>query len=185
MDLTRGARRYLGAALLTSLVATLASIGSVAAANPETLTVTGQSSSTITLTLADTSAGFGATMTPNGGASGGEGVLVATVAAGSCYDWASTLTVSSNVIYDVEVSSNVTNTNLDFMTADPATYAACTGGTAIIIAPGGNFDAFAAQAIPATSTVHSYYLGLDVIWLDAPSATLGNATLTITATSTI
>ena len=40
--------------------------------------------------------------------------------------------------------------NLDWVASDPGTYVACTGGTAIAVAPAGIFDAFTAQA----STVH-------------------------------
>lgn len=174
MNLMKNARRYLGAALLTSLLATLASFGSVGAA---TLVVSGESLSTITLTLADTTAEFGTNLTPTGVASNGEARRVVIDAPGACYLWPSTVTISSNIAYDVTVASAAANTRLDFLTALPATYAACTSGTAI---PAGSFTPFNAQAVTA-SRAHGYALGLNVAWLDAPSATLGNATLTLEA----
>ena len=98
MDLVRRARRHLGAALLTSLVATIASVAPAAAVNPDNLTVTGGSASTLTLILGDTSASFGTNLTPTGVASNGEAAVVATVAVGSCYDYTSIIAVSSNVV---------------------------------------------------------------------------------------
>lgn len=168
--------RYLASAAAASLTAALLSVGSVAASNPQDLVVTGQSESTITLALTDASAAFGTNLTPNGQASDAEGVLVETVAAGSCYDWAGTVTISSNVIYDVEISSAAANDNLDWMTSDPADYTACTGGTQVAVATN---DLVTAQAITATQA-HNFWLGLDVTWSDGVSATLGDATLTFT-----
>ena len=182
MDWTSSTRRYLGIALTTALGATLLSVGSVAAVNPETLAVSGQSESTITLAIADATAAFGTNLNPDGQASNAEGLLVEAVTAGACYDWPSNLTVNSNVIYDVEVASDVTNGNLDWVGSDPTTYVACTSGDAIVNP--GVFDAFTNQAITA-STVHNYWLGLGVKWSDGVSASLGTASLTITAVSNV
>lgn len=176
MDTNRSTRTFLATALATSLLA--AAIAAPAtAANPENVAVTGQSTSTITLTISDTTAAFGTNLTPDGQASNAEGVVVATVAGGTCYDWAGTATVSSNVAYDVEVVGDAANANLDWMGADPATYAACTGGTQVGTVAA---DLVTNQAI-TSSTDHSFWLGLDVKWSDGVSATLGTATLTFTA----
>lgn len=163
------------------MVAALLSIGSVAAANPDDLAVTGQSASTITLTLTDVSAAFGTNLTPIGQISDAEGVVVGTVPAGTCYDWAGTVTINSNLSYDVELSSAAANSNLDWMTGDPADYAACTGGTQVAVATA---DLVTAQVITA-SQAHTFWLGLDVKWSDGVSTTLGNATLTFTGVASV
>jgi D-alanyl-D-alanine carboxypeptidase len=177
MDHAPVSRRAVAGALFATLLVTIGAFGSVAAANPDDLTVSGQSQSTITLTLADANAQFGTNLTPTGTPSNMEADVVTTAAAGACYEWDSTVTVSSNVAYDVTVDPVDGNANLDFMVADPGNYPACTGGTAIETAA---FTPFANQAVTA-SRPHGYWLGLNVAWIDGPSLSLGAATLTFEA----
>jgi hypothetical protein len=175
------ARRAVGAALITSILASVAAFGSAAADNPDDLTVSGESTSTITLTLAATTAAFGTNLTPTGAASNGDADVSNVAAAGACYEWDSSVAVSSNVAYQVGISSAAANADLDFMTADPTDYAACTGGTAIVV---GSFVPFDAQTVTADRD-HDYWLGLDVTWLDGPSSSLGDATLTFEAVADV
>ena len=143
----------------------------------------------IELTIGDATAQFGTNLVPTGAASNSPDAVVANLdgtvpSAGACYEWTGSITVRSTESYNVLVAAAAANTRLDFLTANPASYAACTGGQAVGTAmfpaatpPG----AWATNQTATTGRAHAYWLGLDVRWTDPPSATLANATLTLTA----
>ena len=164
-------------ALTTSVVMSLAIVGAASAATSGVVTVTGGSVSKIEVTIPDATAAFGLTMTPDGDPSGSESNGINVVAAGACYEWAGSVAVRSNVSYGVTLSAAAANNRLDFLTADPGTYAACTGGTQVSTST----TTWATTQGVTSSRSHPFWLGVDVQWTDAPSATLANATLTLTA----
>ena len=143
----------------------------------------------IELTLGDSTAQMGTNLTPTGVASDSADSVAVNVdptlpSIGACYEWDGSVTVSSTTTYNVMVAAAAANTRLDFLTADPAAYAACTGGEPVATAmltgaspPG----AWVTNQTVTAGRAHAYWLGLEVLWTDAPSATLANATLTITA----
>jgi hypothetical protein len=140
----------------------------------------------VAITLADATAQFGTNLAPDGSASdssevGGVSVDGTTPSAGACYEWTSTVTVTATVPYDVTVTAAAANTVLDFLVADPTTYAACTSGEAVgtSMFPSASPPRSWVRAQTATSSrTHRYWLGLDVRWTTLPTATLGNAALT-------
>ncbi len=144
---------------------------------------------TITLTIGDTSAQFGSNLTPDGASSNSTDTVVAHVAGGNpsvgaCYSWASSVTVASSTGYRIAVSATPANPHLDLVNASPGGYAACTNGEPV----GPNMFPSATPAgtwisgqSATTGRSHPFGLGLDVRWDVAPSATLGNSTLTFTA----
>ncbi|GEM_PF-3835027 len=162
-------------ALASSILA-----GPVGAATDDALTVTGQSDPTLEIALVDDTAAFGDNLTPQGatpnGADASLGVIVdpAATSTGACYEWGSKIVVSSNVAYDVTVTPAAANAKLNWLTADPSTFAACSGGTAIGTDP----IAFVNAGSVGAGNEHSFWLGLEVLWGDAPSATRGDASLT-------
>jgi hypothetical protein len=186
----------LGAGIITGVV--VASFAMVAPASADTngiVTVSGESKSKIVLTLSDSTAQFGTNLTPDGDASNAAApdVVVANVdpsetSLGACYEWPGYVRVKSNVVYNVKVSAAASNTHLDFLTADPGSYAACTGGEAVAEAmftgatPAGAWDTDLAKTAKHDS---DYWLGLQVLWTDDPSDTLGNASLTLTAVADV
>ena len=172
----------LGAAALSTLVLTSVAIAAPAsAATSGTVTVTGGSVSTIDLTIPDTTAAFGANLSPSGTGGSGEvsGVNVdpTVPSAGACFEWSGSTVVQSNVSYGVSLSATAANNRLDFLTANPADYAACTGGTQVSTS---TTTWVTGQAVTSSRT-HPFWLGVDVQWTDAPNANLANATLTLTA----
>ncbi len=138
-----GTRGRLGLACLVASLATVAVAGAASAAPSGVVTISGTTVSKIELTLTDSSAQFGTNLTPDGDASNGEATTVYTGTAGACYAWAGTATVRSNVTYRVGVNGSGALPRVGFLTANPATYAACTGGQAVSTAM---FPA----AVPAT-----------------------------------
>jgi hypothetical protein len=183
-------RRGRAAIGLTALVASLVAAGPASAAPNGTVTVSGGSQSRLELTLSDVDAQFGTNLTPDGVASNGEAtaanVDAGSPSAGACYEWPGSATVRSNVNYDVTVSAAAANNRLDLLTANPASYGACTTGEQAATAmytgatpPG----AWVTAQTGTTGRAHAFWLGLDVRWADAPSATLGAATLTLTASA--
>ncbi|MFN8518056.1 MAG: hypothetical protein U0667_01410 [Chloroflexota bacterium] len=164
----------------------MALAGAASAAPSGVVTISGTTQSKIELTLADDTASFGTTMTPDGDPSGGESTLAGTAAAGACYAWAGTATVRSNVTYRVGVNGSGSLSRVGFLTAAPATYAACTGGMAVSTAmfpaavpP----TAFVINQTATTSRAHNFWLGLSVGWTD-PTGNINPApavSLTLTA----
>lgn len=173
----------LGAATLSTVVAaSIVMAAPASAATSGVVTVTGGSVGTIDLTIPDTNAYFGDNLTPDGVASNspdGVGVNVdGTVpSAGACYEWDGSVAVRSNVTYDVTLSGAAANNRLDFLTANPADYADCTSGTQVSTST----TTWVAGQTATSSRTHDFWLGLDVLWTDAPDANLADATLTLTA----
>ena len=172
----------LGAAVLSTLVvASVALAAPASAATSGVVTVTGGSVSTIDLTIPDVTAAFGGTMSPDGTGAGAESAGVnidpTVPSAGACFKWAGSVAVRANVAYGVSLSAAANNNRLDFLTANPATYAACTGGTQVSTST----STWVSGATVTASRTHSFWLGVDVLWTDTPSATLANASLTLTA----
>jgi hypothetical protein len=172
----------LGTAVLSTLVVTSFVIAAPAsAATSGVVTVTGGSVSTIDLTIPDASAAFGANLTPDGAGGSGEvsGVNVDTTvpSAGACFEWSGSSVVKSNVSYGLSLSATAANNRLDLLTVNPADYAACTSGTQVSTSA---TTWVTGQAVTSSRT-HAFWLGLNVLWTDAPNANLANATLTLTA----
>lgn len=156
----------------------LALPGPVHAGVGDSLTVTGESLPTLELSLGDGSAAFGDNLSPLGTASNSSDTVTvnvdsATPSEGACYEWAGTVTVSSNVAYDVTVLPAASNPNLTLRQSNPASYSACTTGQSITTTLFTLVDSHAAGA----GNEHDFWLGLDVRWDSAPSSTLGDATL--------
>jgi hypothetical protein len=183
-----GTRGRLGLACLVASLATVALAGTASAAPSGTVTISGTSVGVLELTLTDASADFGAALAPDGSGAGGEVGGSFTGAAGACFSWAGTASVRSNVSYRVTVNGSGSLPRLGFLTAAPATYAACSGGEAAStnMFPGNTpIHAFvtSTQAV-TTGRNHNFWLGMSVGWTDAP----GNlnpapaVSLTITAT---
>jgi hypothetical protein len=178
-------RRLLAPALACALLAAVGLAGSASAAAPNDVVFSGTSVATVELTLADQTAAFGTTLTPNGGASTGSDTLTVNTdasasKAGSCYEWASQATVSSNKNYGINVTPSAGSSRLTFLDSNPANYAACTSGTTLIIATA---ILFVVEALPTATRDHPFYLGLDVRWTDLPAAFTAT-TLVFTITQT-
>ena len=174
----------------TMTLATAALVTPVSAAPSDTVAVTGGSSSKIELTIPDDDAVFGTNLTPDGDASNSTDTVVAnvddaTTPTGACYEWGGTTVVRSNKAYDLTVSAGAANSKLDFMTANPADFAECTGGesvgTAMYPAPVDPVGAWSTSNAKSAKATHSYWLGLEVLWTDDPSELVGAATLTLSA----
>ena len=143
----------------------------------------------VALTIGDPTAQLGTTLTPDGDPSDSSDSVSALVdgsvtSAGTCYAWGGSVTVSSNAAYDLTVEAAAANDQLDFLTAAPAAYAACTGGEAVgtaMFAAATPAGAWVTDQTASASRTHDYWLGLDVRWMDDPSPTLGAATLTFEA----
>jgi hypothetical protein len=143
----------------------------------------------IELTLSDDTAQLGTNLTPSGVSSNSpDGVAVnvdpTAPSAGACYEWDASVTVRSTATYNVTVAAAAANARLDFLTADPATYAACTGGQGVAAAMFTSANPPGAWVTNQTATAgraHTYWLGLAVLWTDSPNAALAHSTLTITA----
>lgn len=178
----------LGAATITAALVASAMALPASAATSGVVTVTGGSASTIELTLSDASAAFGTNLTPDGSGSGSDEVTGIEIdggasSAGACYEWAGSVTVRSNMAYGVTVAAAAANNRLDFLTSNPADYAACTSGTQVGTGmfPGTTPGAWVTGQSRTATRTHGYWLGLDVQWGDAPNASLGAASLTLTA----
>jgi hypothetical protein len=141
----------------------------------------------LSLTIGDTTAQLGSNLTPTGDASDSPDAVAVNVdgaGAGACYVWAGSVTVVSSEQYGVKAVAAASNPRLDFHTANPGTYAACTSGEAVGTAMFPAATPPGSWVIDQTSTTgrtHPFWLGLDVLWTDGPSATLGTASLTIEA----
>ena len=143
----------------------------------------------IELTMGDTTAQFGTNLTPTGVPSNSTDAVVPDIdgtapSAGACYEWPGSVSVRSTETYNVLVTAAAANARLDFLTANPANYAACTGGQAVstsMFATATPPGAWATNQTATSGRAHAYWLGLDVNWVTGPSATVGAATLTITA----
>ena len=144
----------------------------------------------VQLTIGDATAQFGANLTPTGVAAVSSDTVTRVVdgsvtSAGACYIWPGSVTVVATTAYDVSVSAAADNPRLDLLTATPTTYAACTGGEVVgaamfpSAAPAGGW---VTGQSATTGRTHSYWLGLDVRWVDDPSTTLGAATVTFQVT---
>lgn len=168
-------RTNLTVAASIALTASIALAGGAAAAD---LTVTGESDPTLQIALTDATAAFGTNLTPAGAASNAEGTAnVDGSGSGACYEWAGSITVNSNVGYDVTITPAGANSKLNFLSANPADFAACAGGTEITASA---ITSFAQNQTLTASRGHDFWLGLEVLWTDAPSATRGDATLAFT-----
>lgn len=177
------ATRILSFAATTALVASLAAAGSAGAATTGNVSVTGTTVAVLQLTLPDTSAAFGSNLDPIGTAANGEGSLVATsTGVGACYKWAGAVKIDANDGYTVSVAATENNTNgdLHFLTANPATYGACTGGTAF----GGTTPiSFVTGGTVGYQNDHDFWLGLPVLWSQAHNADAAKATIVFTVAS--
>jgi hypothetical protein len=182
----------LGATALTvAVVASLAGIGAASAADSGTVTVTGASSAKIELTVPDGTAQFGTDLTPDGNDSNGDASVVALVdtadpSAGACYRWPGSVVVRSNVGYYVTVAGSGPNARLDFLQAQPTTYAQCNTGEQVAVSMFGSATPAHSWVAGETKTgkrTHPFWLGLDVQWEDDPG-TIADQTLTLTATAT-
>lgn len=104
--------------------------------------------------------------------------------AGACYYWGDSVWVKSTTGYRIMVDATPANPRLDPTNASPGGYNVCTGGEPLgsnmypSASPPGTWRH--AQSAPGGRT-HPFGLGLEVRWDDAPSTTLGEATLTFTA----
>lgn len=142
------------------------------------------------LTVGDATAQFGTNLAPDGPASD-SGDTVTSLAdptipsAGACYVWPGSVAVRSSLAYDVTVSAGTANDRVDFLTANPASYAACTGGEPLGTAmfPGATPpSAWATDQSPTTTfRTHPFWLGFDVRWTDPPGAAVATGTLTLEA----
>lgn len=183
------ATRILSFAATTALVASLAAAGSAGAATTGNVSVTGTTVAVLQLTLPDTSAAFGDNLDPLGTAPkiGVNANLEADVAGtstgvGACYKWAGAVKIDANDGYTVSVAATENNTNgdLHFLTADPATYGACTGGTAF----GGTTPiSFVTGGTVGYQNDHDFWLGLPVLWSQAHNADAAKATIVFTVAS--
>jgi len=93
------------------------------------------------------------------------------------YEWAGSITVNSNVGYDVTITPAGAKSKLNFLSANPADFAACAGGMEITASA---ITSFAQNQTLTASRGHDFWLGLEVLWTDAPSTTRGDATLAFT-----
>jgi hypothetical protein len=141
----------------------------------------------LSLTIGDTTAQLGSNLTPTGDASDSPDAVAVNVdgaGAGACYVWAGSVSVVSSEQYGVKAVAAASNSRLDFHTANPGSYATCTSGEVVGTAMFPAATPPGSWVIDQTSTTgrtHPFWLGLDVLWTDAPSATLGDASLTIEA----
>lgn len=194
----------LGAVAATTVVIaslTLVPVASGASSPAGTLAVTGGSASKIELTLTDPSAQFGTGLTPDGNSATGADANVAanvdgvsTPSVGACYEWPGSLDVRSNMPYTVTVSSASTNSSLFFLTANPTSYAQCVGGEPVVATVGAPVTAamffsanpqgsWLASQTRTPNRNHEFWLGLRILWADAPSTTVGAGSLVLTATT--
>jgi hypothetical protein len=183
-------RGRLGLVCTGVALATLAIAGSASAAPSGVVTVSGTSVSTIELTLPDSTAQFGTNLTPDGVASNSTDTITAYVdgtvpSAGSCYKWGGSAVVRSNVTYHVMVTASGALPRLGFLTANPATYAACSTGEQASAAmfPGATPPGtFVNNQTATTTRTHAFWLGMTVLWTDAPgNLNTGGVSLTLTA----
>jgi hypothetical protein len=185
-------RGRLGLVCLTTALASLSVAGTASAAPSGVVTVTGTSVSTIELTLPDSTAQFGTNLTPDGVASNSTDAIAvnvdgATPSTGSCYEWGGSAVVRSNVTYKVSVTASASLPRLGFLTANPATFAACSSGEQASTAmfpsatPAGSF--VINQAATSTRT-HNFWLGMTVLWTDAPG-NLNPAGVSLTLTASV
>jgi hypothetical protein len=186
MDLLSPGARRLGVAFAAALLST-ATLAGVSLADSGTITVTGGSVSAIRITIPDTTAAFGTNLTPDGVASNsGEATAIvdgANPSTGACYSWAGGLSVKSNQAYKltfVTPTAGTANANVHFMTAAPTLFANCTGGAALSTTTPGTV---VNNLTSTNGRAYSFWLGLVMLWTDAPSATFGDATLTVTASA--
>ena len=187
MDPRSPMARRLGVAFAAALLTTATLASASLAADSGTIAVTGGSVSAIRITIPDASAAFGTNLTPDGVASNSveASAIVdgADPSTGACYSWAGGLTVRSNQAYTlafVTPTAGTANANVHFMTAAPTSFANCTGGAALSTTTPGTV----VNNLTATNgRAYSFWLGLVMLWTDAPSATFGDATLTVTASA--
>jgi len=178
-------------AVATLSFVTAALAAPVSAAPSGTVGVTGGSASKIELTIPDDTAAFGTNLTPDGDASNSLDAIAAnldpaTTSSGACYEWGGTTVVRSNKTYDLKVTAGAANARLDFLTSNPATFTACTGGQSVgtTMYPGATpVGAWSVANARTAKSTHSFWLGLEVLWTDDPSASVGAATLTLSATA--
>jgi hypothetical protein len=176
----------LGLLVGATMLATVAGAAPVGAASGD-VTVTGTTVETIELTIDNDEVGFGGNLSPDGTPSDSTtdtiGVIVdpATVSTGACYTWAGDVEVSSNEDYFLKVTAAAANSQLDFLTAAPVAFADCAGepvDTTMFASatPAGAFTGSLARTAQRTT---DFWLGLSVLWSDAPSSTAADATLTV------
>ncbi len=141
----------------------------------------------ISLTISDGDAELGADLTPDGEPSDSDDAVTELVDAsdpsqGACYAWPGSVRVTSDGPYHLTVTAAAANARLGFLVADPADYDACASGEAVGPAMFGSASPAGSWVTGQTATPgrgHDFWLGLDVRWEDEPSATLGDATLTL------
>lgn len=177
---------HLGLLVGATMLATVAGTAPAGAASGD-VTVTGGSVETIELTIDNDEVDFGSNLSPDGTASDSVTDTIGVLtdpddpSTGACYTWAGEVEVSSNENYFLKVTAAAANSQLDFLTAAPVAFADCAGepvDTAMFASatPAGAFT----SSLPRTAQdTTDFWLGLSVLWSDAPSATAADATLTI------
>jgi len=199
-----GHARIAMAVMTAMLVASPAMAGSKATSSGDVVTVTGASVSIIEVTLAsgataqatggavrlrERNVRFGTNLAPDGTPSDSPDDVTAVVdpsepSTGACYAWAGAITVRSNRVYTVKVSATTTNPHLTFLAEDPTDFAACARGQVVgptMFSGADPAGAWVAGQGRTPGRSHRYWLGLEVLWMDAPSSTLADTTLTFTA----
>ena len=192
------------AVITAALVASPAMADSKTTSSGDVVTVTGASVSIIEITLAsgataqatggavrlrERNVRFGTNLAPDGPPSDSPDEVTAVVdpsdpSSGACYAWAGAVTVRSNRIYTLKVSSSTANPHLTFLVEDPTDFATCAGGQVVgptMFSGADPAGAWVAGQGRTPGRSHRYWLGLQVLWTDAPSSTLADATLTFTA----
>jgi hypothetical protein len=177
---------HLGLLVGATMLATVAGTAPVGAASGD-VTVTGGSVETIELTIDNDEVDFGSNLSPDGTASDSVTDTIGVFtdpddpSTGACYTWAGEVEVSSNENYFLKVTAAAANSQLDFLTSAPTQFSDCAGepvDTAMFASatPAGAFTG----SLPRTAEdATDFWLGLSVLWSDAPSATAADATLTI------
>lgn len=177
---------HLGLLVGATVLATVAGAAPVGAASGD-VTVTGGSVETIELTIDNDEVDFGSNLSPDGTASDSVTDTIGVFtdpddpSTGACYTWAGEVEVSSNENYFLKVTAAAANSQLDFLTAAPTQFSDCAGepvDTAMFASatPAGAFTG----SLPRTAQdTTDFWLGLSILWSDAPSSTAADATLTI------
>jgi hypothetical protein len=175
--------RFLSIAATTAIVASFAVAGSASADTTGQVGVTGTTVPVLQLTLPDASAGFGSNLDPIGTTPNGEAVLSGTSSGvGACYEWAGAVKIDANDTYTVTVAATEAGTNgdLHFLASNPATYAACTGGTAFAAV---DPISFVTNGTVGYQNNHDFWLGLPVVWSQLHNADAAKATIVFSVQS--
>lgn len=153
----------LAAALGALLIALPYAAGTVRAETSQVLVVSGGTVGVIEVTLDRTLAAFGDGLTPDGGPTDRGTELVvhrdrSAARAGTCYEWDSAITVSSNGGYLVDARAIGADEALGIMVDAPTTFADCVSGAPLA---DGEVPLIGSQPMGA-ERVHTYCLALTV-----------------------